>query len=223
MRPVITGLLSDAAALIWSPGCPGCGARGAWCTGCRPPDPPLMLHRAGIGPVAASGAYGGGLAAAIRSWKLAGRRDLTEPLAEHLAAAVALLVPPGMAVALLPVPARRISRRRRGADLVAELVERAAGRLPQARPVAGLRFEREVAEQVGASAAQRRDNLSGSMRARSGLTGPALVVDDILTTGATLTEAVRAVAAAGAAPVAAAVLAVAHPPRSDVRCAEGGG
>lgn len=84
-----------------------------------------------------------------------------------------------------------------------------------ARVAPVLRLRRAVADQAGLGARQRRENLSGALEVCRGgarLTGGAAVVlvDDLITTGATLAEAARAVRAAdpqGVAGLRAAVVA----------------
>ena len=64
--------------------------------------------------------------------------------------------------------------------------------------------------QVGGGASARRNNVRGAFRARvdSGLSGKTvLLVDDVLTTGSTASEAAKALRSAGAERVLVAVLA----------------
>jgi predicted amidophosphoribosyltransferase len=131
----------------------------------------------------------------------------------------------GPPVVLVPVPSRGASRRDRGADLVGETVRRAADlhRRSGGRPVrvaSVLTLGRPVRDQSGLTAAQRHRNLSGAMRVRRGRDGDVtaqtcLVVDDILTTAATVGEAVRVLTGAGADVIAVATLS-ATPRRSQV-------
>lgn len=128
---------------------------------------------------------------------------------------------------LVPVPSRRRSRRRRGADLVLLLARAAAARLRahgwsvQVTPV--LRHTGNGVDQVGLDRRQRARNAAASLQARPGhgTTGTprsgtlVLVVDDILTTGATVREAVRALAAAGHPVAGAAVVAATPLPGDD--------
>jgi ComF family protein len=166
-----------------------------------------------VTPIAA-GANADLLRRVLVAWKEAGNTRLTSVLDHLLAAAVLEHARPGHAVVLVPVPTSRRSRRERGCDLVDELA-RASARLLcqvgiQARVVQALTPARATADQVGLGAAERADNLHGAFRLRTerSLAGrDVIVVDDILTTGATVSEAVRVLSAARHRPVGIAVVA----------------
>ena len=70
---------------------------------------------------------------------------------------------------------------------------------------------RDTPSQTGLDAAARRRNVLGAMRARHSAPERVWLVDDVITTGATLREAARALRAAGARRVVA--LAAARTPR----------
>ena len=147
--------------------------------------------------------YEGVVRHALLSYKEQHRTDVASALARSLAAAVPRAAPPGAAVQVVPVPTSAGAYRRRGYDPVRILV-RKAGFVPH--PV--LRASRGTATQKTLGVADRADNVRGAFRARRDLTGRSFVlVDDILTTGATLDEAARAVTAAGGTVLGAATLA----------------
>jgi len=165
-------------------------------------------------PLVAAGAYEDGLRRAVLAYKERGRRELAPQLGELLAASVAELLgaarpPPGAAVALVPVPSSRAARSARGGDHLQPLARR-AGRRRGLRIVPGaLSLVRNPADSAGLTRAERAANLDGAMRAAPAPSGwRALVVDDVVTTGATLREAVRALRAAGWPVCGAATVAV---------------
>lgn len=100
-------------------------------------------------------------------------------------------------VVLVPVPASWRRRMARGIDH-ARVLARAAGAEAGVRVVPGL-ARRHTPPQVGLSATARAANIRGAFRARPGLerrTGgvrAVVVIDDVRTTGATMTAACRAV------------------------------
>jgi len=98
-------------------------------------------------------------------------------------------------VVLVPVPSTPEAVRRRGFDHTATLASWVARRLGLAwSPL--LKRVAAVGDQVGMGVDQRAANQVGSMRARTGHRN-VIVVDDVITTGATAAEAVRALDKAG--------------------------
>jgi predicted amidophosphoribosyltransferase len=160
--------------------------------------------------VAAAGEYDGVLRSAILAWKERGRFTVERPLAHLLAASIVALdvEPPWL---LVPIPSRPDRRRARGADVIEDLARSSAHLLRRiggdARVVACLRSLRPVRDQAGLSAAARAENVRGAFGTRRQMAETLVVVDDVVTTGATLTEAVRALCAAGSDVAGAAVVA----------------
>jgi predicted amidophosphoribosyltransferase len=210
---VLVDLPAALLDLVLPRDCAGCRAPGVGlCRACaaalhagprrtRPtPCPP------GLPPLTAAAAYDGPVRALLLAHKEHGRLLLVRPLGAALAGAVALLAPPPGAV-LVPVPSSPAAVRARGHDHARRLAREAARRSGlRARPV--LVPQRAVADQAGLDAAGRAANLAGALVVRHRLEGVDVVlVDDVVTTGATLAEAARALRAAGARVHGAAVVA----------------
>ncbi|MET7456187.1 ComF family protein [Streptomyces sp. NPDC005574] len=103
---------------------------------------------------------------------------------------------------LVPMPSSPRAVRARGHDPARRIAFAAAGELRRtgtpARVVAVLRQARAVADQSGLNSRERMENLAGALVVAPGAArllsgGPVVLVDDLMTTGASLTEAARAV------------------------------
>lgn len=169
---------------------------------------PVLACAVGTGPVRT----------VVVSWKDRGRTDCTGVLCARLgeaARAGVALVPveslAGREVWVVPVPSTRAAVRRRGREHTVELARAAADVLraswspaSRVRTVPALAHaRRRTADQTGLGARARWRNLDGALRvrraARTASPRPAVcvLVDDVLTTGATLAESARALHAAG--------------------------
>lgn len=202
--------------------CGGCGAPSTrWCDACahdlrvRQGQPHLITPRVHPGvPVFSLGRYAGPRRSAIVAIKEHGRADLIRPLGAALSAGLAQLLAWGVLgapITVVPAPTRGLAARRRGGDPVTRMALAAAAGDPNASVVQALRMKALVRDSVGLSSAARQRNVAGRVRLRvprEGFAGDVLVVDDIVTTGATAAESVRVLQTSGI-PVAA-VLALAH-------------
>jgi predicted amidophosphoribosyltransferase len=219
----VAGLAAALTDLVLPRTCAGCGVPGAVL--CRPCAGRLAVpHVAaprrvpwGFPPTVAAGAYAGPVRPAVVAFKDRGRAELAAPLGTALALAVAALLAGAgeRSATLVPVPSSPAALRSRGRDHVRELAVRAAGELRTAGAavdVARVLVRRgRVRDSAGLAAHERRSNLAGSFAVRGTLPrGLLVVVDDVVTSGATLTEAAAALSVArppGALPVVAAVVA----------------
>lgn len=205
---IVRGALADALALVLPITCAGCDAPDvALCEDCLSVLAPRVLMRPGEPPVWSGLRFDGVPARVVRALKEEGRTTLARNLAPALAAAVtaaAASVPDDQrtGIVLVPVPTSRAAYRRRGYRVV-ELIARRAG----LRVARVLRSVRATADQRTLGSAERRANVSGALRARGVAGLRVIVLDDVVTTGATLAEAARALRAAGAEVVGAATVA----------------
>ncbi|MCU1658821.1 MAG: putative amidophosphoribosyltransferase [Pseudonocardiales bacterium] len=186
------GLLAALTELVLPRHCVGCGQGGALLCGACVPRRPTSGPHVGV-PVLAAASYDGAVRTALIAYKERGRRDLVRPLAELLSHCLAT----AGAQLLVPVPSAADASRRRGGDHVLRLA-RASARRTGARVATPLRLSRSVQDSAGLGALERAANLHRAMRAAPPPHATsAVIIDDIVTTGATLREAVRALDAAG--------------------------
>ncbi|MFE7846030.1 ComF family protein [Microbacterium sp. NPDC057407] len=205
---VVRTAVGDALALLLPVACAGCDAPDVvLCPSCaaalEPRPVPRVLDAPGGAVTVWSGLPFDGVAArVVRAIKEEGRTGLVRSLAPALAAAASRLGRDD--AVLVPLPTSRASYRRRGyrvPDLLAARTGRRARRL--------LQTARRTADQRGLDRDERRRNVANSLRATTDAAAqPVIVVDDVLTTGASLAEAVRALREAGAEVVGAATAAV---------------
>ena len=225
---------SVLADLILPMECAGCGesrsrsALPGLCTLCAlslsGPPLPARLPRtvdglAAMPPVHALAAYLDPVPDIIIAQKERGRLDLARPLGQELARAAEAAAAGADPLWLVPVPSTRAATVRRGQDPMLRMARVAAARLRASGRAAAvlpaLTHRRKVADQAGLGRRSRAENLAGALAVRASsarLLGerPVVLVDDVVTSGATLAEAARALRAAGNAPVGAAVLAAAR-------------
>lgn len=197
---------AEAAELVVPVRCAGCGAPGgALCARCRQAlrTPPLRTDPrvATQVPVFALGPWQGPRRAAIVAAKEMRRRDVLPFLGAVLAAGLEWLEVRGEIterVALVPAPTTVRAARARGGDIVTGVCA-ASGR-PTHQVLAKAAA---VGDQVGRSAAARAvnartsvlvDPAAGALAARQ---TPVVVVDDVITTGATVAHAVAVLQSAG--------------------------
>jgi predicted amidophosphoribosyltransferase len=224
-----------AADLVLGSACVVCGRPGrVLCPSCRAALPHRGVPHSptpappGLAPSFAAGRYEGDLRALVNAHKERRAFALARPLGHVLASVVADLldeVPgPGATspVALVPVPSRRGVVRSRGHDPLLRLTRHASGQLRRRGRTMSVRRllqpTRTVRDQAGLDAHSRAANLAGSLRATRAATAARaggvrmpgswlVVVDDVLTTGATAREAQRALEAAGHTVVGVATIA----------------
>ena len=99
---------------------------------------------------------------------------------------------------LVPVPSSKRSQRRRGRSFIVDLTK-AISKHTGIAVNDCLQVSRRVSDQSGLTRIQRSSNMHGAFSVKPGaiLRGDAIVIDDVVTTGATLREATRALNSQG--------------------------
>lgn len=222
----------DAAAdLAWGGSCAACGRPGpVCCPACeravRGLAPRNVRSDDSVGPVWARGDYAADLRALILACKERQGLGLVPLLGDLALGSAAGLIHDGRcgeALLLVPVPSSRARVAERGFDLTWLMAKRVSGRLRRLgldiRAARGLTMAAGVRDQVGLGVAARAANRLDGIRARTLAPARVLLLDDIVTTGATLTAAAQTLTTAGHAVLGAAV--VAATPRLDGRSRSG--
>ncbi len=196
----------------------GCGATGAWlCPSCLTAVSPVPIPRCSRcgAPVqyagecrrcrrspppyrraVAVGLYAGVLRDAIHALKY-GRLRAVAPRLGSLAASVYGEAP--MDAVVVPVPAHRSRTGERGIDQAGLLAAAVARELRRPLVTGALVRLRHTAPQVGLSPSERRANVDGAFGPAKGLGDHCVVlVDDVLTTGATANACASVLLEAGA-------------------------
>jgi ComF family protein len=183
------------------------------CSECRrflsPGDANCPTGHAALDPavIYALGTFDGAFGVLAHALKYDGFRDLAKPLGMHLADRLT----GSDAVTVVAVPTSPRKRRKRGFGHAEEIAAACAHAANLSWNPDAIYFTRPVADQTKLNAAERHANLKGAFAVRESLALDGLhvlVVDDVMTTGATMREAARAVKLAGAVTVTGAVIAL---------------
>lgn len=214
--------LDGALDLLYPRRCGGCGAYGVglWCANCDTHtkrfdarDSSSTLHHTGdtaTTTVVSAALFDGALREAIHAFKFGGTPHLADTFAKWMCSAwrnaVESATTPDVVVA---VPLHRARERERGYNQSEWLARRIAAELQLRYAHHALRRVRATDQQALLSPIQRLANVRDAFSAsRQLLHGKrVMIIDDVLTTGATLTECASACMQAGAAGVAALTLA----------------
>lgn len=160
------------------------------CVSCIPK--PSTIPVTGFGfPVFAALPYQGAIEKIIAGYKDHQLVSLEPPLAQLVKSLLRELDPANFSA--IVTPARNSKNfRKRGFDPANRLATLAARGLSKSIEIHSLRPTRKLEDQRRLNKAERAANVANSMRLAANLQGPVLLFDDVLTTGSTIQEMVRA-------------------------------
>ena len=201
-------LLPSACAGCGRFGHPLCGACVAGFRAAGAPDDrfaaadPSTLVGDALELAVAAFAHAGNLRRALQRLKYGGSGKVAVPLARAAAPALVALTRISGPLPLVPVPVHAARRRQRGYNQAA-LLARSLGQELDLPVLDLLQRSKATARQHGLSKAARLHNLRGAFELRPGVRAPSglILVDDILTTSATLESCAQVLKAGGAASV----------------------
>jgi len=194
--------------------CAGCEEHGnTLCPGCAATlDGPFEVHRPATAagpPIYALAAYQTTPRTLVLAYKERGRRDLASPLGQILARVLPWL--PGARPAqdgtwwLVPAPSKAVAASRRGGSHMLRLARACAAELSRDGPAVAvapaLRMRASAGDSVGLDGPRRAANLAGRVWPYSAavppMGTPVVLLDDVVTSGATAAACVCALAAVG--------------------------
>lgn len=202
----MAGWLNAVADVVWPARCVGCGTAGAWwCGNCaarvRTIGGPVPGAWTGLDGIRAGAYFAEPFSGAIKALKYRHARAVGGELVKYLRAPLERLDATG--AELVPIPLHPSRLRERGHNqsaVLAELLSQTTG-VPFR---ASLRRTRPTLTQTGLGRANRFKNLAGAFAwtgpppdARTVRTATVILIDDVITTGATFAAAAAACRAAG--------------------------
>lgn len=158
--------------------------------------------------------YDGAIAGAIKLFKFQQRERLAQPLVDELLSVIDTTLYPEHYTHLMPVPLHRVRLRDRGFNQAERLTRGVASQFPNALVSELLERHRPTRVQSRIQeAGDRRANIAGAFRVKGGqrMDGASvLLIDDVVTSGATVQECARALKEVGAVRVDVLAVALTH-------------
>ena len=216
--------MKSLAELIFPSRCIGCSQLGiSICSICRKNWHPHIYHRTlnvlgGSYPVISAIEYSPIASRVLLRAKEANQGAADQLLINAIAHSLRYFVKKYGAGNLVAIPSRRSATRKRGRDFMQEITKSVATIEPL-NTLEILQHQRAVKDQSRLNSQQRTSNIAGAFSTSINLsklvgpgnTGPLIIVDDLVTTGATLAEAIRALRTTGFTVIGAVTGAVANP------------
>jgi predicted amidophosphoribosyltransferase len=216
--------MKSLTELIFPSRCIGCSQLGiSICSTCRKNWHPHIYHR-GIKvldmtfPVISAIEYSPIASRVLLRAKEANQDDADQLLVKAITHSLRYFLKNYGRGDLVAIPSRRSATRKRGRDFMQEITETVAD-IEHLKSAKILQHQRAVKDQSQLNSQQRNSNVAGAFSItpnspqpqESGNIGPLIIVDDLVTTGATLAEAIRALREAGFSVIGAVTGAVANP------------
>lgn len=209
---MLDALVSWVRDCVAPPRCVGCHAvsNRVFCGECEAEAPVTHFDEIDGVPLVAAGAYAGPLARGIRRFKYERQPALAEPLASLLVERARDMALPSGSV-WVPVPLHYVRLVERGYNQSALLAAALASRTGTRVDASALERSRDTPHQAELERAARLANVEEAFVVRKKACGPVVLVDDVITTGATVRACLRALTREGVKVRAVFTLARTHP------------
>ena len=198
--------LHSTLDMIFPPRCSGCGRVGwRWCAACEQAlaatATEFVTRRiTGLDAFISTGSHSGQLRLALRALKYDGAQDVAQALSRRLVQAI--MAQNWRFDTVIPVPLHSRRQAERGYNQAKVLAVAVANHYGLPLLDAAVIRQRPTRTQVGLNRQQRIDNVAGAFITTQPLHGHAvLLVDDVRTTGATISACAQALRNAGANPI----------------------
>lgn len=186
--------LAELSELIFPTRCIGCGILGlSLCSRCRRQWNPHIYRRTVSGLIIYSAIpYSPIAQKVVLGAKESGYRICDDLMIEALSHSLKYFLREQGAATVVPIPSKQSAQRKRGRDFIATMTSQL-----DVVSHSALRMTKRVRDQSQLSVDQRARNLAGAFEVFSLPQGDVILIDDIVTSGATLLEARRAFARRG--------------------------
>lgn len=191
-------IFDELSQLLFPSRCYGCSILGPTiCSACRSQWHP-HYYKTNIGPISVHSSllYSPTASKIILASKENGLRGADDLIIQAIIQVLERAKIDKQHFRLVPIPSSKNSQRKRGRSFMVDITQQVS--VHTGIPISDcLQISRRIKDQSGLNKLARNSNMQGAFSLKSSARGQLIVVDDVVTTGATLREAARALNSQG--------------------------